>query len=108
MHLSTSGAAGKDSRLVAGCWCCSQERCRRAANGLMVVLNIKRGDKSLFLFETTCPSPVDEVTRQVVLVHNLRLRIQRLCGQCEVRSFLSSSVAGDPGLGVPFGASTLV
>lgn len=49
----------------------------------MVVLNIKRGDKQLFLFETTCPSDVDEVTKQVVEVHNLRLRIQRLCGQCE-------------------------
>lgn len=49
----------------------------------MVMLNIKRGEKPLCLFETTCPSGVAEVTAQVVEFNNMRLRVIRCVRGCE-------------------------
>jgi hypothetical protein len=49
----------------------------------MVVLNVKRGDKTLVLFETLCPTSCDEVTKDLVAINNMRLRLVRLCRGCE-------------------------
>lgn len=49
----------------------------------MVVLNVKRGDRPLVLFETTCTASCDDVTRQLVEINNMRLRLVRLCRGCE-------------------------
>jgi hypothetical protein len=49
----------------------------------MVVFNVKRGDKSVFLFETTVTKSCDEITRTVTEVHNQRHRVLRLCQYCE-------------------------
>eukprot|EP01051_Picozoa_sp_SAG22_P013066 SAG22_NODE_1424_length_4461_cov_1.785420_2_plen_272_part_00 len=49
----------------------------------MVLLNVKRGDRPLFIVETTCPTSVDEVTKKLVEMSNMRLRLVRLCRGCE-------------------------
>ena len=45
----------------------------------MVVLNVKKGEEALFLFNTVLSTPLDEVTRQVAEIYNGRLRVERLC-----------------------------
>ena len=45
----------------------------------MVKLHVKRGDESQFLFETTTTIPIDELTRQLALVYNGRLKVHRIC-----------------------------
>lgn len=49
----------------------------------MVVLHVKRGDDSLFLYETSVTSSTDTVIRELVSVFNGRLKIQRLCMEIE-------------------------
>ncbi|KAG2433099.1 hypothetical protein HYH02_012802 [Chlamydomonas schloesseri] len=49
----------------------------------MVLLHMKRSDLDQFLFETTVNSTVDETTRQMAEVHNLRHRIERLKAEGE-------------------------
>ncbi|GLC60944.1 hypothetical protein PLESTB_001698200 [Pleodorina starrii] len=49
----------------------------------MVLLHMKRSDLDQFLFETTIASTVDETTRQLAEVHNLRHRIERLKAEGE-------------------------
>ena len=44
----------------------------------MVQLHVKKSDQERFLFETTVEAPVRDVLREVVEVHNLRMRIHRL------------------------------
>jgi len=44
----------------------------------MVLLHMKRSDDQQFLFETTVEAGVTETVKEMVEVHNLRLRIQRL------------------------------
>lgn len=44
----------------------------------MVVLHIKKGEESLFLYETTTDSPLGDLTSQLVEIQNLRLRLGRL------------------------------
>lgn len=45
----------------------------------MVLLHVKRtNDKNEFLFETTVAKSVSEVVSDMVIVHNLRLKVQRL------------------------------
>ncbi|GFR53143.1 hypothetical protein Agub_g15863 [Astrephomene gubernaculifera] len=49
----------------------------------MVLLHMKRSDLDQFLFETTINSTVEETTRQLADVHNLRHRIERLKAEGE-------------------------
>ena len=49
----------------------------------MVVLHVKKGEESLFLYNTTTGASVDAATREVADIYNGRLRIDRLCsGSC--------------------------
>jgi len=45
----------------------------------MVKLNIKKGDDSQFLCETTVGILVDELLPNIVAVYNGRLKVQRIC-----------------------------
>jgi len=47
-------------------------------DGVMVKLHVKRSDDNQFLFETTVEINVRDLIRQLVELHNNRLRIQRL------------------------------
>ncbi|KAH8395238.1 hypothetical protein KR222_003601 [Zaprionus bogoriensis] len=49
----------------------------------MVVLQVKRGDESLFLYETSVGGDTDTVIRELVSVFNGRLKVQRLCMEIE-------------------------
>lgn len=54
----------------------------------MVKLNVKKGDESQFLYETSLDVSVDECLKSVCNVYNGRLKIERLCGEIE---FLAKS-----------------
>lgn len=54
----------------------------------MVKLNIKKGDESLFLVETTLDQTVDECVKEVCNIYNGRLKVERLCSEID---FLSKS-----------------
>jgi hypothetical protein len=45
----------------------------------MVKLNVKRGDESQFVYETTVDKPVDEIIKEVTVIYNGRLKIRRIC-----------------------------
>ena len=45
----------------------------------MVKLHIKKGDESQFLYETTVEMPVDDLLKDVSVIYNGRLKIQRIC-----------------------------
>lgn len=45
----------------------------------MVRLNVKRGDESQFLYETTVTIGVEELVRSLVIIYNGRLKVQRIC-----------------------------
>ena len=45
----------------------------------MVKLHLKKGDESQFLFETTVNIEMDSLLRDLVVIYNGRLKIQRLC-----------------------------
>ena len=45
----------------------------------MVVLHVKKGDESQFLYETTVATPVDELISQLVPIFNGRLKVNRIC-----------------------------
>lgn len=45
---------------------------------LQVLLHVKRSEKEGFLFETPAASEVSETVRQLVIAHNLRLKVNRL------------------------------
>jgi hypothetical protein len=49
----------------------------------MVILHVKKGDESQFLFETTVKTPVDEIISRLVKIYNGRLKIQRICSEME-------------------------
>ena len=44
----------------------------------MVLLHVKRSDKESFLYEAPAVSEVDVVLRQVIVIHNLRQKVNRL------------------------------
>lgn len=44
----------------------------------MVLLHVKRSEKDTFLFETSVKAEVDTVLRELVKIHNLRLKVGRL------------------------------
>lgn len=45
----------------------------------MVLLHIKRGENSQFLYETTVGADVGKLTQEIVAIYNGRLKIQRVC-----------------------------
>lgn len=45
----------------------------------MVVLHVKRGDESLFLFETKLDSKIESVQAEMLTIYNGRLKISRVC-----------------------------
>lgn len=45
----------------------------------MVILHIKRGDESHFLFETKLDTKVETVQAEVLAIFNGRLKISRVC-----------------------------
>ena len=54
----------------------------------MVKLHIKKGDESLFLFETTTDTNVSEAIKAICNIYNGRLKVERLCTEME---FLAKS-----------------
>lgn len=49
----------------------------------MVILQVKRGDETLFLFETSIEEKTDSVVRDLVAIHNGQLKVQRVCMEIE-------------------------
>ncbi|KAH8376378.1 hypothetical protein KR200_000556 [Drosophila serrata] len=49
----------------------------------MVLLQVKRGDETLFLFETSINEQTDTVIRDLVAIHNGQQKIQRICMEIE-------------------------
>nr|XP_020495528.1 cilia- and flagella-associated protein 298 [Labrus bergylta]XP_020495529.1 cilia- and flagella-associated protein 298 [Labrus bergylta] len=47
----------------------------------MVQLHVKRGDESLFLFNTTVDATVETVIQQITAVYNGRLKVDRICSE---------------------------
>lgn len=45
----------------------------------MVLLHVKRGDESQFLFETNSSIPVETLTSELVVIFNGRLKVSRVC-----------------------------
>lgn len=45
----------------------------------MVLLHIKRGETSQFLYETTVDIDVGKLTQEIVMIYNGRLKIRRVC-----------------------------
>ena len=54
----------------------------------MVKLHIKKGDESLFLFETNTDTNVNEALKAICNIYNGRLKVERLCTEME---FLAES-----------------
>ncbi|KOB77868.1 Uncharacterized protein OBRU01_03338 [Operophtera brumata] len=49
----------------------------------MVVLHVKRGDESQFLYETEVEKSVDEVVEDITAIFNGRLKVERICYEME-------------------------
>ena len=49
----------------------------------MVVLNVKRSEKFLFLYETTLDSKVEIVLRDLIVLINFRLKVLRIVDAIE-------------------------
>lgn len=49
----------------------------------MVLLHIKRGDESQFLYETNLEISVEKLILEIVSVYNGRLKVSRVCGEIE-------------------------
>lgn len=49
----------------------------------MVKLVIKKGDEPQFLYETTVEAPIDDVLKDVSIIYNGRLKVQRICAEIE-------------------------
>lgn len=45
----------------------------------MVLLHIKRGETSQFLYETSLGLDVSKLTQEIVAIYNGRLKIRRIC-----------------------------
>ena len=44
----------------------------------MVKLHVKRGDESLFLYETTVKANLNDIVTEIARIQNQRLKIERL------------------------------
>lgn len=51
--------------------------CRLGSN--MVRLHVKKGDESLFLYDTTVEIPVEQLQQEIVPIYNGRLKVLRIC-----------------------------
>ena len=49
----------------------------------MVLLHVKRSEKESFLYETPATTDVDVVLRDLVIIHNLRQKVNRLAEEAE-------------------------
>lgn len=49
----------------------------------MVRLNLKRGDQSQFLFDTSLPTTIDQLLSSILAIFNGRLKIGRICVEVE-------------------------
>ncbi|KAH8239647.1 hypothetical protein KR032_006277 [Drosophila birchii] len=49
----------------------------------MVLLQVKRGDVTLFLYETSINEQTDAVIRELVAIHNGQQKVQRVCMEIE-------------------------
>ncbi|XP_066295555.1 cilia- and flagella-associated protein 298-like [Branchiostoma lanceolatum] len=49
----------------------------------MVVLHVKKGEESQFLYETTVAAPLDDVLKEVTAIYNGRLKVERICAEME-------------------------
>lgn len=49
----------------------------------MVVLQVKRGDQNLFLYETTVEECTETVIKDLTSIYNGRLKIERICSEME-------------------------
>lgn len=49
----------------------------------MVLINVKRNDQSLFLFESTLNASVNSITIAITAIYNGRLKIDRICCEME-------------------------
>lgn len=49
----------------------------------MVLLHIKRGNESQFLYETSSATPVVQLNKHIVSIYNGRLKIGRICSEIE-------------------------
>uniref|UniRef100_A0A3Q3WLM1 Cilia and flagella associated protein 298 n=1 Tax=Mola mola TaxID=94237 RepID=A0A3Q3WLM1_MOLML len=47
----------------------------------MVLLHVKRGDESQFLFSTTVDAPLETLIQQITAIYNGRLKVDRLCSE---------------------------
>ena len=45
----------------------------------MVLLHVKRGEDSQFLYETTVDVSVEKLTLEIVTIYNGRLKVSRIC-----------------------------
>ena len=45
----------------------------------MVKLNVKNGEESQFLYDTTVKTPIEDLVKELVHIYNERLKINRLC-----------------------------
>lgn len=45
----------------------------------MVLLHLKRGDESQFLFNTTVEAPLETAIQQITAIYNGRLKVDRIC-----------------------------
>ncbi|XP_027842349.1 cilia- and flagella-associated protein 298-like isoform X4 [Aphis gossypii] len=49
----------------------------------MVLIHVKNGDDSQFLYEASLETPVDECTLNITSIYNGRLKISRICSEME-------------------------
>ncbi|XP_042913170.2 cilia- and flagella-associated protein 298-A-like [Parasteatoda tepidariorum] len=52
----------------------------------MVRLHVKKADQSLFLYDTNCSVKIDDLLKDLVAIHNGRLKIERLCFEIDEMS----------------------
>lgn len=49
----------------------------------MVIIHVKKGDQSLFLYETTLKTQVEDLVTSVTAIYNGQLKIDRICSEME-------------------------
>lgn len=49
----------------------------------MVLLHIKRGAESQFLYETSVATPITQLNKEILAIYNGRLKISRICSEME-------------------------
>lgn len=49
----------------------------------MVLLHIKRGNESQFLYETSATTPIQRLNREIISIYNGRLKVSRICSEID-------------------------